>query len=97
MEEEQPVNSDAYSSWSGAPKQWFIVPAQRQAPPRHPLAPPSAPPSARPGSARRAGGGGTIAALAIAAALLALGAPGLSVGHLDRPAVVTPPASSAAP
>jgi hypothetical protein len=83
---------DPYSSWSGAPKHWIIVPQQRQESPE--LASDD-----RPEAPRHSGRRGELATFAMAAILLALGAPDSSVTDssatdLDAP---TPPTPAPAP
>jgi hypothetical protein len=74
--------ADPYVSWSGAPKQWIVVPAQRRSSPRlGPVFPPAPPRRIR---------GGAIATFAVAAALLTLGAPTPSVADLDGPSPAQP-------
>jgi hypothetical protein len=78
---------ESYPSWSGAPKHWVIVPAQRHAPPADPQA-------VRPGGQRLRWGRGAVAAVTGAvAALIAHTGPGVSVADLDGgPPAVTAPA-----
>jgi hypothetical protein len=78
---------DPYSSWSGAPKHWILVPEQRQESPE--LAS-----DARPEAPRRSGRRGELATFAMAAMLLALGAPDGSDADLDAPTPPTPAPAS---
>jgi hypothetical protein len=77
---------DPYSSWSGAPKHWIVVPEQRQESPE--LAS-----DACPEAPQHSGRRGELATFAMAAILLALGAPDSSATDLDAP---TPPAPAPA-
>jgi len=83
---------DPYSSWSGAPKHWIVIPEQRQESPE--LAS-----EARPEAPQHSGRRGELATFAMAAILLALGAPDSpapdsSATDLDAP---TPPTPAPAP
>jgi hypothetical protein len=79
---------DPYQRWSGAPKHWVEIPAQRQSPPSftapgipHPVRSTVPPRSAMPSRA-------VLAALAVTvtALLLSMTGPGSSVADLDQPA-----------
>ncbi|WP_433287459.1 hypothetical protein ACQPZQ_33340 [Pseudonocardia sp. CA-142604] len=74
---------DPYSSWSGAPKHWIVIPEQRQESPElasdaHPEAP------------RHSGRRGELATFAMAAILLALGAADSSATDVDAPPTPAP-------
>ena len=74
--------ADPYVSWSGAPKQWIVVPAQRRSSPKLGPVFPAAPP-------RRVRGGG-VTSVAVAAVLLAFSGPHTSVADLDGPSPAGP-------
>ena len=78
---------DPCSSWSGAPKHWIVVPEQRRE--SSELAS-----DARPEAPQHSGRRGELATFAMAAMLLALGAPAGSAADLDAP---TPPTPAPAP
>ena len=77
--------SDPYQRWSGAPKHWVEIPAQRQGPP--PTLRTPAPARARPPRRREAVVVGLAAAVTIAVtvAVVVLTGPDTSVARLDGP------------
>jgi hypothetical protein len=82
---------DPYQSWSGAPKHWVHVPAQRSAPPARDELDAVTGPSGEPGRITR--GEWTVAAIALAVAVAAfvlIGTGTAVTGHEAPPAHPTP-------
>ena len=83
---------DPYQHWSGAPKHWVHVPAQRSGPPApDELDAAAGDPTGEPGRVTR--GGWTVAAIALAVAVAAfvlIGTGSAVTGHESPPAASTP-------